>query len=108
MAKVHIPDTYGEDTPCNTKCCKKCAFRVGSPERSQGSMGYLHAFMGWWEGRDGKPDPFYCHEGVPGHDQEVRDEQPRYRLCAGWNAHRKTNFAAVAKLWDRQPSKVAS
>lgn len=65
------------------KCCKKCAYRHGSPERAN-DWGWLflnedHANYGV---------TFYCHESVPGHSQEVKDDRPRMRVCAGWQATR--------------------
>ena len=62
------------------KCCRKCAFRPGSPERSD-PYAWMHLREGWDEGLS-----FVCHESVPGHRQEIADDRPRMRICAGWQA----------------------
>lgn len=76
--------------PANRKCCGKCAFRRGSPERGDpyGWSGLMEAFQ------DGTP--FYCHESVPAHPQEEPHGE-RWRLCAGWNAHKRTGFCVMHK-----------
>lgn len=75
----------------STKCCGKCAFRPGSEEREDG-YAWISLAEKWKEGT-----PFYCHESVPGHRQEVQDDRPRWRTCAGWEAHRRTAFANALK-----------
>ncbi|MBO9428282.1 hypothetical protein [Sulfitobacter sp. R18_1] len=68
------------------KCCGKCAFKKGSQETEDGYQ-WIGLTEAWKEGT-----PFYCHESVPGHHQEVSDDRPRWRTCAGWEAHKKTQF----------------
>jgi hypothetical protein len=63
--------------PTNEKCCSKCAFRAGSPERSDPWQWMRMAEAS----ADG--DTFYCHESVPNHPLEVVDDRPRFRVCAG-------------------------
>lgn len=65
------------------KCCKKCAYRHGSPERTD-DWGWLFLH----EGHAEATVPFYCHESAPGHYQEVKDNRPRWRVCAGYAATR--------------------
>lgn len=65
------------------KCCAKCAFRRGSPERAD-IWGWLRYAEHWTE----TAYPFYCHESVPDHGQEATDDRPRWRLCAGREAMR--------------------
>lgn len=68
-----------------SKCCSKCACRQGSPER-EAPWGWMRLVEGWEE----CGAVFYCHESVPGHYQEVKDERPRWRLCSGFLAHMKS------------------
>lgn len=75
------------------KCCKKCAYRHGSPERAD-EWGWLNLN----ELHEEMQLPFYCHESVPGHRQEAKDDRPRWRLCAGWKA---TRNMPVMKLMRR-------
>lgn len=72
------------------KCCGKCAFRKGSQERDDG---YLWAQMAE-AFKDG--DTFFCHESIPGHHQEEPDG-PRWQTCAGYEAHKATNFANIMR-----------
>lgn len=65
------------------KCCAKCAFRSGSPERTD-PYAWMRLVEAWTE--DGVP--FGCHESAPGHPGEVQDGSPRYRLCRGYVATR--------------------
>jgi hypothetical protein len=91
-----------------TKCCGKCAYRNGSPEREAGRHDELidHVYSG---------DRFYCHDGMR---QVIEYRHPDGRtapadapggefvphvengvaykadgspadICAGWGAHRK-------------------
>jgi len=71
----------------SSKCCGKCAFKAGSPETEDG-YGWAYKVDAWRNGGD----TFFCHESIPGHEQEVLDDRPRWRTCAGWEAHRKTGF----------------
>ncbi|MGY8872168.1 MAG: hypothetical protein ACKVJE_17150 [Pseudomonadales bacterium] len=59
------------------KCCGKCAFRDGSPERSD-PYGWMRSVEAWTQDKA----PFFCHEGVPGHDQQEPGEA--LQICAGW------------------------
>lgn len=76
----------------NRKCCGKCAFRPGSQERGD-PYGLVMRVEDWQRGL-----PFYCHESVPGHYQEERDDRPRWRGCAGWAAHRETGFKNAIRM----------
>tara|TARA_R110000737_G_scaffold135185_1_gene166341 strand:- start:733 stop:1020 length:288 start_codon:yes stop_codon:yes gene_type:complete len=80
--------------PSQTKCCGKCAFRSGSEERAD-----VWTLVRIQEsGQDGQP--FFCHETVPLHYQYVDDGTQSFRLCAGFNAHRRTGFENMLKLED--------
>lgn len=61
----------------NLKCCQKCAFRSGSPERED-EWRWLEisesAEVGY---------TFFCHESIPNHPGEVIDGKSRFRVCAG-------------------------
>lgn len=61
----------------NRKCCQKCAFRAGSPERNDS-----WAWLKIAEGAE-YDQTFFCHESIPGHTQEVVDSRTRFRVCAG-------------------------
>jgi hypothetical protein len=89
ISKVKTPP----DNPSErqSKCCGKCAFKKGSQETEDGYQ-WIGLTEAW---RDGAT--FYCHESVPGHYQEVADDRPRWRTCAGWEAHRKTQFRNAMK-----------
>jgi hypothetical protein len=89
-----------------TKCCTRCAYRVGSPERERGEWDDLMDIAG---GRE----TFWCHEGMrrviawrhPVHGlrpAEPGDYRPHIGMrlafradgtpaarCAGWDAHRR-------------------
>lgn len=64
--------------PTQPRCCETCAFRAGSPERSDPYKwaSLVDHFAGG--------GAFLCHEGIPGH-QEQREGEP-LRLCAGRHA----------------------
>lgn len=83
-----------------SKCCQKCAYRHGSPERCDP---WQWLFL--QEDRDENQSPFYCHESVPGHSQEVEDDRPRWRLCAGYIATRGIPFKSLMRrtMIDREP-----
>lgn len=66
-----------------TKCCTACAFRTGSPERSD-PYTWMRLLEGWAEGGG----PFLCHEGVLAHPAEKLDGRDRNRVCAGYAATR--------------------
>lgn len=87
--EAHTPPE--EPSVRQSKCCGKCAFKKGSQETEDGYQ-WIGLTEAW---RDGTP--FYCHESVPGHHQEVADERPRWRTCAGWEAHKKTGFRNALK-----------
>lgn len=76
--------------PTNTKCCKGCAFRVGSPERSDpwkwGDLCDAFSLGG----------AFLCHEGIPGHQQAV--EGRPLALCAGRAALEGAGFRTMLNL----------
>lgn len=76
----------------NTKRCRKCACNPNSPERAD-VYGWCFLKEGWQE----NGAPFYCHESVPGHFQEVKDRRPRWRLCAGWLAEVGSVEAALSR-----------
>lgn len=82
------------------KCCKKCAFRHGSPERRD-DWGWLFMQESFRE----NGHPFYCHESAPGHYQEVKDGRPRMRLCAGFEATRAMPLMKLMRrtALDEQP-----
>jgi hypothetical protein len=61
----------------NKKACKGCAFRIGSQERID-PYGWVRRVEAWLSGES----PHYCHESAPNHSQEVKDGNPRWRLCA--------------------------
>lgn len=67
--------------PPRRKCCGKCAFRRGSQER-QDPWGWLRLAEHLTDG-----GVFFCHEGVPGHHQQI-DGEP-LRICAGFHAMRE-------------------
>ncbi len=50
------------------------------------------------EGWDAGEGPFYCHESVPGHPQEVQDDRPRMRVCAGYTAMRGVSVVRMMAL----------
>ena len=77
--------------PANSKCCGKCAFRRGSPERSDP--------YGWLALAERLDDGgvFLCHESVLGHPQEAQDGTPRLRLCRGFTA---TRHLGASRLLD--------
>ena len=82
------------------KCCGKCAFRKGSPERID-PWGWLSAVEGWCNKE--KPIVFFCHEGIKGHPQQ-EDKAPLH-VCAGYHAmqgqHINT-WANLAHMDDRE------
>lgn len=65
------------------KCCGKCAFRNGSPERSD-PWGWMQLVDKW----SSDNTIFLCHEGIPGHHQEVKGEP--LKVCTGWAVTRNT------------------
>ena len=74
----------------NDKCCSKCAFRKGSPERSD-----LYGWLALCEGiKDGRV--FACHEGIPDHDDEV--EGSELRLCTGANLSKDVSIDKLIRL----------
>ncbi|MAK91113.1 MAG: hypothetical protein CMI13_07770 [Oleibacter sp.] len=84
------------------KCCGKCAFRAGSPERSD-PYGWEGAVTGWDRGA-----VFFCHEGVPGHDQQ--EEGAPLEVCAGYHATRGMTFDQVmglAHIGERPKTRIA-
>jgi hypothetical protein len=90
MSVNHAAVRTAPQAPAEMKCCRKCAFRVGSQERSD-PYGWMQLVEGWRE--DG--DAFLCHESIPGHPGECIDGRPRHRRCAGWAA------CSAAKRWPR-------
>lgn len=75
-----------------TKCCRDCAFRHGSRERSD-PWAWMRYVEAWTNG-----GRFICHESVLGHPLEVRDGSPRNRLCAGWAATHGLPADALMRL----------
>lgn len=73
------------------KCCGKCAFRPGSPERSD-PWTWMKMVEGWKH----YGLAFICHEGIPGHQDQVAGEQ--LRVCAGFHATRETPEHALLDL----------
>ena len=70
---------YSEDRlPSREKCCGKCAFREGSLERCE-PIEWEQSAEAWADGQ-----LFLCHEGIPGHPQQIAGEQ--LSVCAGWKA----------------------
>ena len=98
-----------------TKPCNNCAFRPGSPERSDPEKWeHLLSTLGWYEGA------FYCHKGVPinmesedGFDypktKDGKHDIRRLRMCSGY-VHWLKSSKAVAKkrlkelAWETQQS----
>ncbi len=76
-----LSDLYhsGGEVPAKSKCCGKCAFRAGSPERSD-PYGWMMAVDSWLS----RKTLFFCHEGVSGHDQQVEGES--ISICAGYHS----------------------
>lgn len=68
----------------NKKCCQKCAFRKGSPERTNDPYYWMNLHEAAENG-----SPFFCHESIPGHTQHENDGRPNFRLCAGMEAMKK-------------------
>lgn len=64
------------------KCCKKCMYRHGSPERRDQWTWLFYQD----EDRNENRTVMYCHESVPDHYQEEKDGSPRWRMCNGWLA----------------------
>jgi hypothetical protein len=77
--------------PTRTKCCEKCAFRSGSPERSD-PYGWIRLVEFWKE--DGVP--FFCHEGVPGHFAQKQGVE--LMRCAGMSAVEKMTIDQLCSL----------
>lgn len=75
------------------KCCGKCAFRFGSPERSDG-----YGWVNMMELHVEHNLAFFCHETIPGHPQEVKDGTERFRLCAGRLATRHLSLDKLCAL----------
>jgi hypothetical protein len=73
------------------KCCGKCAFRAGSPERAD-PYAWLNLAQGLAEGRG----VFLCHESVPGHRQQVPGTD--LRVCAGFHALNDKPIATWMRL----------
>ncbi len=79
--------------------CGKCAFRPGSPERCMG-MGWVNAAESWADGST----IFLCHEGIPGHQQQVEGET--LHVCAGFHEMQGRpvwEWARLAHADDREP-----
>jgi hypothetical protein len=64
------------DCAVRVKTCESCAFKVGSIERSNG-YGFLGRIEKWFLDKV----PHFCHENVPGHDEEKKDNSPRWFKC---------------------------
>lgn len=89
--------------PPAAKCCGKCAFRRGSPERSD-PYGWMRLVESMSE--DGVP--FACHESVPGHPQEERDGTPRWRTCRGYAATKHVEPGRLMALALVEPDETAA
>jgi hypothetical protein len=72
------------------KCCSKCAFRYGSPERSD-PYGWMRLVEGWMDG-----ETFLCHEGIPGHSGQKVGAP--IQICAGRLAANKMTPDALYRL----------
>lgn len=73
-------DCYKDGSiPVREERCKSCAFRPGSPERTDPiEWGQMTEFLTGPEG------VFMCHEGLPGHPWRVEGQKPH--ICAGFHA----------------------
>lgn len=65
--------------PSALKCCKQCAFRAGSEERTGDPWNWVRLSEHWGDG-----ETFLCHEGIPGHRCEVPGTP--LRVCTGRTA----------------------
>lgn len=84
------------------KCCGKCAFRNGSPERClPGKAEALMMQIGYQE------KDFYCHETVDGHFQAEPDKiKDGPKLCAGFAAHKKNGFKRLFRIFEQSPDDI--
>ena len=83
------------------KCCQKCAFRNGSPERCLPDKWEELMMEILVRERD-----FYCHETSPTHAQANKDRiKDGPQLCAGYAAFKKTGLSRMLKL-QQQPENL--